>query len=143
MSEEQPTMRDQFNELMINARNEMIVQAANLYMFGQQVMHLGIGALALGKDELADLATRMVERGEIAEADIQQNVNVIVERIRARGEANDAELKAMAEKATLVLKENIRTILEQLHLPGGERIEALLKTPTDGEDEKRAPEPKE
>jgi polyhydroxyalkanoate synthesis regulator phasin len=129
MTEEQnrPNMSEQLNEMWINARNEVIVQAATLFMLGQKAVHLGLGAVALGKDEMAELLTRMVERGEIAEADIQKNVNEVVERIRARGEAGDAELQEFSQKATVVLRENIRTILEQLRLPGGVSVEELVK----------------
>jgi polyhydroxyalkanoate synthesis regulator phasin len=126
MAEEpQPDMREQLNEMMINARNEMIMQAANLVMLGQKAVHLGLGAAALTKDEAAELMTRMVERGEIAEGDIQKNVNVLVERVRARGEASDAEIQEFAQKATVVLKENVRTILATV--PGGQNIEGAIR----------------
>ncbi|MBE2236597.1 MAG: hypothetical protein IAE81_02330 [Caldilineaceae bacterium] len=134
MTEQQrPELREQLNEMAINARNELIVQAATLFMLGQKVMHLGLGAMALSKDEAAELVTRMIERGEIAEADIQKNVNEMVERVRARGEASDAELQDFAQKATVVLKENVRTILEQVHLPGGASVDALLKQTLGGQ----------
>ncbi len=123
--EQQPDMREQLNEMMINARNEAIMQAANLVMLGQKAVHLGLGAAALTKDEATALLTRMVERGEIAEGDIQKNVNVLVERVRARGEASDAEIQEFAQKATVVLKENVRTILATV--PGGQNIEGALQ----------------
>lgn len=121
----QPDMREQLNEMMINVRNEAIVQAANLFMLGQRAMHLGLGAVALTKDEAVELLTRMIERGEIAEGDIQKNVNELVERIRARGEATDAELQEFAQKATVVLKENVHTILA--NVPGGQTIEDAVR----------------
>ncbi len=122
---QQPDMREQLNEMMLNARNEAIVQAANLFMLGQKAVHLGLGAVALTKDEASELLTRMVERGEIAEGDIQKNVNTLVERVRARGEASDAEIQEFAQKATVVLKENVRTILATV--PGGQNIEGALR----------------
>lgn len=124
---------EQLNELLVNARNEAIVQAANLIMMGQKALHLGIGAVALTKDEVTELLTRMIERGEIAESDIQKNVNDLVERVRARGQATDAELQEFAQKATVVLKENLRTILEQLKLPGGQSVEEIVRQTMGGQ----------
>jgi polyhydroxyalkanoate synthesis regulator phasin len=94
-------------------------------MFGQKAVHLGLGAAALTKDEIGELLTRMIERGEIAESDIQKNVDAVVERVRARGEATDAELQEFAQKATVVLKENLRTILATI--PGGQNIEGTVQ----------------
>lgn len=130
MAEEQnrSLLPEQLNEKLINLRNEAIVQAANLIIMGQKALHLGIGVVALTKDEVSELLTRMVERGEVAEADIQKTVNELVERIRARGQATDAELQEFAQKATVVLQENLRTLLEQVKLPGGANLEELLKT---------------
>ncbi|HAJ37808.1 MAG TPA: hypothetical protein DCL15_19235 [Chloroflexi bacterium] len=125
--QERPNPTEQLNELLINARNELIVQAANLVMAGQKAVHLGLGAAALTKDEVSELLTRMVERGEIAESDIQKNVDALVERVRARGESTDAELQEFAQKATVVLKENLRTILEQVKLPGGQSLEGIVR----------------
>jgi hypothetical protein len=64
--QERPNPTEQLNELLINARNELIVQAANLVMLGQKALHLGLGAAALTKDEASELLPRMIERGEIA-----------------------------------------------------------------------------
>jgi len=141
MTEEQnrSLLPEQLNEKLINLRNEAIVQAANLIMMGQKALHLSIGAVALTKDEVSELLTRMVERGEIAEADIQKTVNELVERIRARGQATDAELQEFAQKATVVLRENLRTLLEQVKLPGGANLEELLKTLGGQRDESSQP----
>jgi polyhydroxyalkanoate synthesis regulator phasin len=123
--QERPNPAEQVNEMLINARNELIVQAANLFMVGQKAVHLGLGAAALTKDEVSELLTRMVERGEIAESDIQKNVDALVERVRTRGEATDAELQEFAQKATVVLKENVHTILATM--PGGQNIEGAVR----------------
>ncbi len=141
--QERPNPTEQLNEMMINVRNELIVQAANLFMLGQKAVHLGLGAAALTKDEISELLTRMVERGEIAETDIQKNVDALVERIRARGEATDAELQEFAQKATVALKENLRTILEQLKLPGGQSVEEVVRRSMSGQSGASADAPKE
>jgi polyhydroxyalkanoate synthesis regulator phasin len=111
--QERPNPSEQLNEMLLNARNELIIQAANLFMFGQKAVHLGLGAAALTKDEIGELLTRMIERGEIAESDIQKNVDAVVERVRARGEATDAELQEFAQKATVVLKKTCAPSLPQ------------------------------
>lgn len=140
--QERPNPTEQLNEMLLNVRNELIVQAANLVMFGQKAVHLGLGAAALTKDEISELLTRMVERGEIAEADIQKNVDALVERVRARGEATDAELQEFAQKATVVLKENLRTILDQVKLPGGQSVEEVVRQTLGGQGSASADAPK-
>src|SRR5690606_10200380 len=113
-------------------RNELIVQAANAVMFGQQAMRLGLGAAAMGKDELTEIATRMIERGEIAEGDIQQNVDAVIERVRKRAEESDAAREEFTEKASVALKANVRTLLELLRLPGGTTIDEIVSRMPDG-----------
>jgi len=130
--EPKPDLREQFDEMLLNARNEMIVQAANAVMLGQQAMRLGLGAAAMGKDELSEIATRMIERGEIAEGDIQQNVDAVIERIRKRAENSDAAREEFTEKATVALKANVRTLLELLRLPGGTTIDEVVSRMPDG-----------
>ena len=130
--EPKPDLREQIDEMLLNARNEMIVQAANAVMLGQQAMRLGLGAAAMGKDELTEIATRMIERGEIAEGDIQQNVDAVIERIRKRAENSDAAREEFTEKATVALKANVRTLLELLRLPGGTTIDEVVSRMPDG-----------
>lgn len=130
--EPKPDLREQFDEMLLNARNEMIVQAANAVMLGQQAMRLGLGAAAMGKDELSEIATRMIERGEIAEGDIQQNVDAVIGRIRKRAENSDAAREEFTEKATVALKANVRTLLELLRLPGGTTIDEVVSRMPDG-----------
>lgn len=130
--EPKPDLREQVDEMLLNARNEMIVQAANLYILGQQAMRLGLGAAAMSKDELTEIMTRMIERGEIAEGDIQQNVDAVIERIRKRAEESDATREEFTQKATVALKANVRTLLELLRLPGGTTIDEIVTRMPDG-----------
>ncbi len=133
VSEQEPTpdIRSQIDEMLLNARNEMIVQAANAYLFGQQAMRLGLGAAAMGKDELAEIATRMIERGEIAESDIQQNVHALLEQIQKHAVESDAVREEFTQKATVALKANVRTLLELLRLPGGTTIDEIVSRKPD------------
>lgn len=141
MTEEQnrSLLPEQLNEKLLDLRNEAIVQVANFILMGQKALHLSIGAVALTKDEVSELLTRLIERGKVAEADIQKTVNKVVDRIRARGQATDAELQEFAQKATVVLQENLRTLLEQVKLPGGASLEELLKTVGGQRDESSQP----
>lgn len=74
----------------------------------------------------------MIERGEIAEGDIQQNVDAVIERIRKRAENSDAAREEFTEKATVALKANVRTLLELLRLPGGTTIDEVVSRMPDG-----------
>ncbi|MBW7882947.1 MAG: phasin family protein [Caldilineaceae bacterium] len=128
MADEQGQMlRDQLGELWINVRNELIVQAANAYIYGRQAMLAGLGALALGKDELEAILTRLVERGEIAESDMQQVIEHYLKELRGEAREADSARASMTVKAAIALQENVRTILEKFRLPGGISVEELVR----------------
>ncbi len=58
---------------MIDVRNEVIVQSANLYLAVRKVLLSSLGAMSLTADETNEFLNRLVERGEIAEADAQSS----------------------------------------------------------------------
>ena len=70
MSEQEVrTPMQQVDDAIVNVRNEAIVQTANLYLFGRQVMLTSVGMAALAIDAAQAIVQRAVERGEIMEAD--------------------------------------------------------------------------
>ena len=60
---------DQAKDALIDARNELIVQSANLYLVVRKALLASLGTVALTADEAGELFSRLVERGEIAEND--------------------------------------------------------------------------
>ena len=111
------SIQDQVNDMVIDVRNEVIVQSANLYLLVRRVLLASIGAMALSAEEVSELLARLAERGEIAEADMQK----LLAEIRAASRKREAELtKARAElthKAEAALEDSVETILERLHGP--------------------------
>jgi polyhydroxyalkanoate synthesis regulator phasin len=113
--------KEQFDELLINVRNEAIVQAANLYVFGRQALLAGIGMGALTIEAAQSLVQRAVERGEIAETDAQ----AMLERMRqdGLGKASDAEARvpSLTDQAAVALADSASTILRALNLHSTEQ----------------------
>ena len=73
MSEEQtPSLRQQIDDKVIDARNEVIMQATNVFLLGRQVVLVGLGMTFLGIEQAQALFQQAVDRGEVVESDAQQ-----------------------------------------------------------------------
>jgi poly(hydroxyalkanoate) granule-associated protein len=84
----------------------------------RKVLLAGIGAVALGKDEIEDFVGKLVERGEIAEADGRKLVKDVIER--RMGQAKD-----QAKKAGDVLDSRVEEVLSRMNIPTKDEIESL------------------
>jgi poly(hydroxyalkanoate) granule-associated protein len=126
-TQDEKSLPDQAKEAMVDVRNELIVQSANLYLMVRKVLIASIGGVALTADEAGELFTRLVERGEIAEADAQK----IVSDLRTQGRKREAEAgKArddMTKKAGIALEDSVETILNRLNVPNKNEIEELSR----------------
>ena len=73
MSEEQATsLRKQIDDKVIDARNEVIMQATNAFLLGRQVVLVSLGLAALTVEQSHALLQQAVARGEVVERDAQQ-----------------------------------------------------------------------
>ncbi len=73
MSDEQATsLRQQFDDKVVDARNEVIMQATNGFLLGRQVVLVSLGLTVLGVEHVQALFQQAVARGEVAESDAQQ-----------------------------------------------------------------------
>ncbi len=106
----QPTMQ----ERLIDLRNDAIIQAANVYLFGRNALLAGIGAAALAKDQAGAILERCVERGELAEADVQQMVDNYRSSVEEQVKAADQARANLTEQARVTLDENLRIIASVL-----------------------------
>jgi polyhydroxyalkanoate synthesis regulator phasin len=106
----QPTMQ----ERLVDLRNDAIIQAANLYLFGRNALLAGVGAAALAKDQAGALLERCVERGELAEADVQQLVGNYRSSVEDQVKAADQARANLTEQARVTLDENLRIIASVL-----------------------------
>jgi poly(hydroxyalkanoate) granule-associated protein len=119
------SIQDQVNDMVIDVRNEVIVQSANLYLLVRRVLLASIGAMALSAEEVSELLARLAER--IAEADMQK----LLAEIRAASRKREAEItKARDEltsKAEVALEDSVETILQRLNVPKKVELEELSR----------------
>ena len=118
---------DQAKEAVVDVRNELIVQSANLYLMVRKVLLASIGGVALTADEAGDLFTRLVERGEIAEADAQKIMADLRTQGRKREEEASKVREDMTKKAGIALEDSVETILNRLNVPNKNEIEELSR----------------
>ncbi len=125
--EEKKGIGDQAMDAVIDVRNELIVQSANLYLLVRRVLLSSLGAVALTVEEASDLMAKLVERGELAEADM----NKIISDLRAQSaqrEADAAKARVeIAKKAGSSLEDSVETILTRLNVPNKHDIDELSR----------------
>lgn len=114
-------LKEQLDELVINVRNEAIVQTANLYILGRQALLAGIGLGALTLEAAQDLLQRAVERGEIAEADAEAVLARMREEGMAKSDQEAASAASLTDRAAVALADSVSTILRSLRLHGTDR----------------------
>lgn len=126
-TQDEKSLPDQAKEAMVDVRNELIVQSANLYLMVRKVLLASIGGVALTADEIGDLFTRLVERGELAEVDAQK----IVADLRTQGRKHEEEAgkarEDLTKKAGIALEDSVETILNRLNVPNKNEIEELSR----------------
>jgi poly(hydroxyalkanoate) granule-associated protein len=89
----------------------------------RKVLLAGIGAVALGKEEIEDFVDKLVERGEIAEKDGRKLVREVLERRKKDAEKAEDEITKRVEGA--LERMNVPTIVDIDAL--SEKISALSK----------------
>lgn len=118
MSEQEVrTPMQQVDEAIVNVRNEAIVQTANLYIFGRQVMLTSVGMAALAIDAAQAIVQRAVERGEIMEADTHKLTTDLQQKAADRAKAANEARVEKTEQVTAALLENANGILRRLGVP--------------------------
>ena len=126
-TEEKKGIGDQARDAVIDVRNELIVQSANLYIAVRRVLLSSLGAVALTMDEANEVLNKLVERGEVAEADLQKMIGDLrAQRDRSEAEAAKAR-EDFTKKASSTLEESVETILTRLNVPNKSDIEELSR----------------
>ena len=126
-TQDEKSLPDHAKEAMVDVRNELIVQSANLYLMVRKVLLASIGSVALTADEVGDVFTRLVERGEIAEADAQKIVTDLRTQGRKREEEASKAREDITKKAGIALEDSVETILNRLNVPNKNEIEELSR----------------
>ena len=109
-SPDERTLQDR----LVDLRNDAIMQAANLYLFGRNVVLAGVGAAALAKDQADVVLNRCVERGEMVEADAQQTLDGYRQNVNEQLKSADQARAELTEQARVALDENLRVISKVL-----------------------------
>ena len=111
-------LKEQLDELLVNVRNEAIVQTANLYILARQALTAGIGLGALTIEAAQAFLQRAVERGEIAEADIEEMLARMREDGMAKANEEATSAASLTDRAAVALADSASTILRALRLHG-------------------------
>lgn len=123
--ENERRLQEQVKDVAVDVRNEVIVQTANLYLLARKILLVSLGAIALSAEETAEFMERLVERGEMAEADLQK----LITEFRERGKSHEEEFSKMSQdtfrRAGDALEERVESILVQLNVPTKSDIEEL------------------
>lgn len=125
--DEQKSLSDQAKDAVIDVRNELIVQSANLYLMMRKVLLASLGSVALTADEASEMFARLVERGEIAESDAQKIVTDLRDQGRKREEEAGQAREEISKRAGMALEDSVETILNRLNVPNKAEIEELSR----------------
>ena len=87
------------------------------------VLLAAIGAVALSKEEIEAIVNRLIEKGEIAEADGRELVSDLMERRKKDVEGTMEK----AEKVEGVLDQRIESILNRMNIPSKGDVESLSR----------------
>jgi poly(hydroxyalkanoate) granule-associated protein len=125
MNEEERDWQDQMKEVAIDVRNEAIMQGASLYMLARRVLLAGLGAVALSMEEAQAFVDKLVERGEIAEADAQR----LLQDFRERARKQEVQIQKAggegAKQAENMIESQITTVLNRMNVPTKRDIDQL------------------
>ncbi|MCB0115928.1 MAG: phasin family protein [Caldilineaceae bacterium] len=127
MSEEERNWQEQMKDKVIDVRNEAIMQGASLYLLARRVLLAGLGAVALTAEEAQAFVDKLVERGEIAEADAQK----LIEDFRERMKKSESQVQQAggegAKQIENILEDQIGAVLNRMNVPSKREIDQLSK----------------
>jgi poly(hydroxyalkanoate) granule-associated protein len=114
-------------EMAIDVRNEAIMQGASLYLLARRVLLAGLGAVALTTEEAQAFVDKLVERGEIAEADAQKLIQDFRDRLKKRETQIQNAGGEGIKGAGNLLDEQITAVLNRMNVPTKRDIDQLSK----------------
>jgi poly(hydroxyalkanoate) granule-associated protein len=98
------------------------VQQSPFVDMAHKVLLAGIGAAALAQDEMEDFVNRLVERGEIAEADGRKMLKDVMEK---RKKIMSVQVETAPKKIVSDFEKHIEEVLGKMNIPSKDEIEAL------------------
>ena len=125
MTEENKNWQEQMKDKAIDVRNEAIMQGASLYLLARRVLLAGLGAMALTVEEAQAFVDKLVERGELAEADAQK----LIQDFRERAKSQETQIQNAGQQgvkqAETLLEEQITAVLNRMNVPTKRDIDQL------------------
>lgn len=103
------------------------MQGASLYLLARRVLLAGLGAVALSAEEAQAFVDKLVERGEIAEADAQRLIQDFRERAKKQGAQISNAGEEGAKQAENVVETQITAILNRMNVPTKRDIDQLSR----------------
>jgi poly(hydroxyalkanoate) granule-associated protein len=100
------------------------VQKSSLMEVVHKVLLAGIGAAALAQEEIEDFVNRLVERGEIAEADGKKMMKDVLEK-RKQMVKMPAKPAVQPKKITSDIEKRIEELMAKMNIPTKDEIDAL------------------
>ena len=100
------------------------VQKSSLMEAVHKVLLAGIGAAALAQEEIEDFINRLVERGEIAEADGKKMMKDVLEK-RKQMVKMPAKPAVQPKKITSDIEKRIEDLMAKMNIPTKDEIDAL------------------
>jgi len=104
------------------------VERVPLVQLIHKALLAGVGAVALAQDEVEDLVNRLVERGEIAEADGKRMLKDVIEQRRESVEQVQRKANEYLDhpsRAVDDVEKRIQTVMAKMNIPTKDEIEAL------------------
>ena len=100
------------------------VQKSSLMEAVHKILLAGIGAAALAQEEIEDFVNRLVERGEIAEADGKKMMKDVLEK-RKQMVKMPAKPAVQPKKITSDIEKRIEELMAKMNIPTKDEIDAL------------------
>jgi poly(hydroxyalkanoate) granule-associated protein len=101
------------------------VQKSPLLEAVHKVLLAGIGAAALAQEEIEDFINRLVERGEIAEADGKKMMKDVLEKRKQMVKKMPAMPAGQPKKISSDIEKRIEDVMAKLNIPTKDEIDAL------------------
>lgn len=104
------------------------VERTSLVQLLHKALLAGVGAVALAQDEMEDLVNRLVERGEIAEADGKRLLKDVIEQRRETVEQMQKRASEYIERPSRAVddvEKRIQAVMAKKNIPTKDEIETL------------------
>jgi len=101
------------------------VQKSSLMEAVHKVLLAGIGAAALAQEEIEDFVNRLIERGEIAEADGRKMMKDVLEKRKQMVKKAPAMPSVQPKKISSDIEKRIEDVMAKLNIPTKDEIDAL------------------